>query len=33
VEIAGAGHSFDETSYPAIIEAMDGWLSVHLGKA
>ena len=31
LEIEGAGHSFDETSYLKIIDAMDAWLAVHLG--
>lgn len=26
LEIAGAGHSFDETSYPQIVEAVNRWL-------
>lgn len=29
--IAGAGHVFDETSYPIIVDAVDAWLSTHLG--
>lgn len=29
--IEGAGHSFDENSYRRIIEAVDGWLTRHLG--
>lgn len=29
--IEGAGHSFGEESYPAVIDAMDAWLSEHLG--
>lgn len=32
LEIDGAGHVFDETSYPQIIEAMDSWLSKHFGE-
>lgn len=28
--IAGAGHVFDETSYPVIVEAVDAWLKKHL---
>lgn len=31
LEIAGAGHSFDETSYPEIIRVMDRWLTNHFG--
>jgi pimeloyl-ACP methyl ester carboxylesterase len=31
LEIAGAGHSFDETSYPQIIEAVDQWLVERFG--
>ena len=27
LEIDGAGHSFDETSYPRIVDAVDAWLS------
>jgi hypothetical protein len=30
LEIPGAGHSFDEASYPAIVDAMDCWLRAHL---
>jgi pimeloyl-ACP methyl ester carboxylesterase len=30
VEIEGAGHVFDETSYGRIIDEMDAWLSEHL---
>jgi uncharacterized protein len=29
--IDGAGHSFDEASYPQIVKAMDEWLSAHFG--
>jgi len=29
--IPGADHSFDETSYPKIIEEIDAWLGEHLG--
>ncbi|RYD33726.1 MAG: alpha/beta fold hydrolase [Verrucomicrobiaceae bacterium] len=29
--IAGAGHVFDESSYPVIVEATDSWLKKHLG--
>ena len=32
VEIVGAGHSFDETSYPQLIDAVDGWLKAHFGE-
>ncbi len=32
LEIAGAGHSFDESSYPRIVDAMDAWLKVRLGS-
>lgn len=32
LEIPGAGHVFDEASYPVIIDAIDAWLGVHLGK-
>jgi len=28
--IPGAGHSFDESSWPAIVEAIDKWLGQHL---
>jgi pimeloyl-ACP methyl ester carboxylesterase len=31
IPVAGAGHSFDEKSYPAILDAMDAWLGEHLG--
>lgn len=31
LEIPGAGHVFDEASYPHIIEAVDGWLAACLG--
>jgi pimeloyl-ACP methyl ester carboxylesterase len=31
LEIPGAGHSFDETTYPVIITAMHEWISQHLG--
>ena len=27
LEIDGAGHSFDETTYPRIVDAVDAWLS------
>jgi len=26
LEVAGAGHAFDETSYPIVVEAVDQWL-------
>lgn len=29
VELAGAGHSFDETSYPLVIEEIDQWLRIN----
>jgi pimeloyl-ACP methyl ester carboxylesterase len=29
LEIPGAGHSFDEQSYPVLIDAVDGWLKSH----
>ena len=31
LEIAGAGHSFDETNYPQLVEAVDGWLKTTFG--
>lgn len=31
LEIPGAGHSFDESSYPEIITAVDEWLKANLG--
>ncbi len=31
LEIAGAGHSFDETSYPLIVSTMDRWLTTYFG--
>lgn len=31
LEIAGAGHSFDEASYPLIVSTMDRWLTTHFG--
>ncbi len=31
LEIAGAGHSFDESSYPQIVSTMDRWLTAHFG--
>lgn len=30
VVIPGAGHSFDEESYPQLVDAMDSWLETHL---
>ncbi|MEO5916572.1 MAG: alpha/beta fold hydrolase [Luteolibacter sp.] len=29
--IPGAGHSFDEESYPQLVEAVDGWLKASFG--
>ena len=31
LEIPGAGHSFDETTYPILSEAIHQWLSRHMG--
>jgi pimeloyl-ACP methyl ester carboxylesterase len=31
VEMAGAGHSFDEASYPKLVEAVDDWLTASVG--
>jgi len=31
LEIDGVGHSFDDASYPQVIEAIDSWLSTHFG--
>lgn len=31
LEIENAGHTFDETSYPRIIDVFDGWLTAHFG--
>ena len=31
IEIAGAGHSFEEKDYPKIIDAVDEWLIIHFG--
>jgi pimeloyl-ACP methyl ester carboxylesterase len=31
VTVAGAGHSFDEASYPQVIAEIAGWLDLHLG--
>lgn len=30
VMLAGAGHSFDETTYPEIVKEIDAWLIAHL---
>ena len=30
--IPGAGHSFDESSYPRLVEAADAWLAAALGR-
>ena len=30
-EIPGAGHSFDEASYPVLVEEVDAWLTQHFG--
>ena len=30
LQIDGAGHSFDEATYPRIVDAVDAWLSPHL---
>lgn len=30
LEISGAGHSFDESNYPLIVEAVDEWLRLSL---
>lgn len=32
LEIPGAGHVFDEVSYPLLIDAIDDWLGTHMGK-
>lgn len=32
MEIDGAGHAFDESAYPRIVEAMDTWLAKHFGE-
>ena len=29
--VAGAGHVFDESTYPVIVETVDAWLRKHLG--
>lgn len=31
LEISGAGHSFDDASYPQLVEAVDDWLKMSLG--
>jgi uncharacterized protein len=31
LEIAGAGHSFDEASYPQVVAAVNHWLQVNFG--
>lgn len=31
VEIAGAGHSFDELTYPQLVETVDSWLQAAFG--
>ncbi len=31
LEIAGAGHSFDEASYPQLVETVDQWLKASFG--
>lgn len=31
LEIPGAGHVFDEASYPLIVDAVDAWLASHFG--
>ena len=31
LEIPGAGHVFDEATYPEVIDAVDGWLAANLG--
>lgn len=33
LEIDGAGHSFDEATYPQIVEAMNAWLTVHFSRS
>jgi pimeloyl-ACP methyl ester carboxylesterase len=32
LEIPGAGHSFDEGSYPTLVSAVHEWLTHHFGK-
>lgn len=31
VEVPGAGHSFDENTYPVLVERTDAWLSASFG--
>jgi uncharacterized protein len=31
VQIAGAGHVFDEATYPQVVEEIDGWLRKYFG--
>jgi pimeloyl-ACP methyl ester carboxylesterase len=33
LEIPAAGHSFDDSSYPTIIDAVDAWLTSHFGPS
>ncbi len=33
LEIPGAGHTFDEASFPPIIEAIDAWLEKSFGRS
>jgi uncharacterized protein len=33
LEIDGAGHSFEETHWPVIVDAMDEWLTMNFGPA
>jgi pimeloyl-ACP methyl ester carboxylesterase len=33
LEIPGAGHSFDESSYPQLVDAVNGWLVTHFGPS
>jgi dipeptidyl aminopeptidase/acylaminoacyl peptidase len=33
LEIPGAGHVFDEASYPQIVDAVDEWLAMHFGAS
>ncbi len=32
LEIPGAGHSFDETTYPVVLDAVDAWLLRHFAQ-
>jgi pimeloyl-ACP methyl ester carboxylesterase len=32
LEIPGAGHVFDEASYPLVIDAIDDWLGTHMSE-